>query len=191
MLIVSLGRDPWDAILYGFTYIGLEKQIGKLLFNCTSSGFPTAAVYATWHVSNSRCCWSVQNNTRCSLVHFTCLIMLSEFGDTVAMKVRCRMLRLSGLSSSDLVTTRDVPRPLQLLSCNLVYPVDCWFIIALIIFYIFTQCLILASLSLKYLSLISVCACVICLIVTFMNIYIYHDNIITLNLYSIKYYWYT
>ena len=27
----------------------------QLLFNCVSSGFPNAAVYATWHVSSSLC----------------------------------------------------------------------------------------------------------------------------------------
>ena len=39
--------------------IGSEIQFLQLLFNCVSSGFPNAAVYATWHVSNSRlllCC---------------------------------------------------------------------------------------------------------------------------------------
>ena len=35
-------------------FIGSEIQIGQLLFNCVSSGFPNAAVYATCHVSSSR-----------------------------------------------------------------------------------------------------------------------------------------
>ena len=39
--------------------ISLEIQIGQLLFDCASSGFPNAAVYATWHVSISRCCYGV------------------------------------------------------------------------------------------------------------------------------------
>ena len=54
LLIVYLLRDLWDAILYGLL-ISLEIQIGQLLFNCASSGFPNATVYATWHVSSSRC----------------------------------------------------------------------------------------------------------------------------------------
>ena len=47
-----LGRDLWDAILFGFTYrFGDTNQ--STLFNCASSGFPNAAVYGTWHLPSS------------------------------------------------------------------------------------------------------------------------------------------
>ena len=39
--------------------IGLEIQIGQLLFNCASSGFPNAALHATWHMPSSCCCSGV------------------------------------------------------------------------------------------------------------------------------------
>ena len=44
---------------YQVAVIGLEIQIGQLLFNCASSGFSNAAVYVIWYVSSSLCCSGV------------------------------------------------------------------------------------------------------------------------------------
>ena len=57
-----------------------EIQFGQLLFNCVSSGFPNAAIYATWHVLNSHlllCCAVI------ALVSSDL-----KLGDPTAMKMR-------------------------------------------------------------------------------------------------------
>ena len=79
----------------------------------------------------------------CSLC--TCLIVLSELLDNSATKVLCRMLRLSGASPSDVVENHGCSTSVALPS--IFDPVDCWFIIALTIFYNLHKCLILPSLS--------------------------------------------
>ena len=52
LLIDYLLRDLWDAIFRLLN--GSEIKFGQFLFNCVSSGFTNAAVYATWHVASSR-----------------------------------------------------------------------------------------------------------------------------------------
>ena len=51
--------EIYEMQYYMGLLIGLETQIGQLLFNRSSSGFPNVTVYASWHVSSLRCCSGV------------------------------------------------------------------------------------------------------------------------------------
>ena len=151
LLIVFLGRDLWDAILCEFTY----------WFGDTNRSIP-CQLHIQWF-SKCRCLW-----------HFSCVNFMLRFRCAhIALVSSCFLvvghwcpegafviLHLSGASPSyrPWSRSRDVPRIVRFAAFEL-RPGGLLFIIALIICYIFKECLILSSLSLKYFTLISVCVC--------------------------------
>ena len=84
---------------YAGLLIGLEIQIGQLL----SIAHPVALQMPLFMPHGM--CQVHAAVLLCS--HCTCLIVLSELSDVGATKVLCRILHLSGASSSDMVENQE------------------------------------------------------------------------------------
>ena len=70
-------------VIYEMQYLYVTYRFGvtirQLLFNSVSSGFPSVAAYATWHVSNARLLlW-------CALIALVSSALM--LGDPIAMKM--------------------------------------------------------------------------------------------------------
>ena len=109
---------------YQVVLIGLEIQIGILLFNYASSSFPNATVYATWHVSNSSCGSGMLS---LHLSHCAVGIMRHRCHEGASVE---RGLRLLDASSRCLISHQ---RRISTVAWRCSFdPVDCWSISALL-----------------------------------------------------------
>ena len=154
-----LGRDLWDAIFYCFIY-----KFGDT--NGYSSFQSPFQLFSEWRCL---CHWAYLLHATVLVLPCPCLTVLSDCRTLLQRRCNVELLNLSRVGCSDCYRqpeTFSVHRAPSIFD-----PVDCWFIIALIICCIFTQVFnIVISLSPVFCT--SWCLCISVLFHCYSYVYI-------------------